>query len=65
MNKRIFSLVLAVVMLAALVSGCAPVPTQAPAGEAAGEAAGEPVTLEFTQWWDAGTARGLIQSADG
>ena len=30
MNKKIFSLFLAVVMLAALVSGCAPVPTQAP-----------------------------------
>ncbi len=51
MNKRIFSLFLAVVMLAAL-SGCAPVATQAPADEAAGEAAGETVTLEFTQWWE-------------
>ena len=62
MNKRIFSLVLAVVMLAALVSGCAPVPTQAPAGEAAGEAAGEPVTLEFTQWWDVELPEGSFRA---
>ncbi len=53
MNKKLLSLLAAVVMLAAIVAGCAPVAgPAAPAEEAAGEAAGETITLEFTQWWE-------------
>jgi len=56
MSKRAISLFLAVVMLAAIVAGCAPVapgaaPAAAPAADAAAAPAGEPVTLQFTQWW--------------
>jgi len=53
MNKKLLSLFATVVMLAAIVAGCAPVAgPAAPAEEAAGEAAGETITLEFTQWWE-------------
>lgn len=48
MNKRIFSLFLAVSLIVVLVAGCAPAPaptTQAPAAD-------QVVTLEFAQWWE-------------
>ncbi len=61
MNKRVISLFLAVVMLATIVVGCAPVSVQqAPAAAPAGQT----VTLEFTQWWEpelpAGAFRALM-----
>lgn len=71
MNKKIFSLFLAMALLATLVAGCAPVPAQpapaaAPAGEAAaGEAAapaGGEVTLEFTQWWEPELPEGAFRA---
>ena len=49
MNKKLLSLFAAVVMLTAIVAGCAPV--AGPAAPAA-ETAGETITLEFTQWWE-------------
>jgi multiple sugar transport system substrate-binding protein len=49
MNKKFVSLFLTVVMLAAIITGCAPVAT--PAAPAV-ETTGETVTLEFTQWWE-------------
>ncbi|MEZ4664904.1 MAG: extracellular solute-binding protein, partial [Caldilineaceae bacterium] len=61
MNTRAISLLMAVVMLAAIVAGCAPV--AAPAAPA-GDGGGEGVTLEFTQWWEpelpAGSFRALM-----
>ena len=52
MNKKLLSLLAAVVMLSAIVAGCAPVAGPAAPAEEAGEAAGETITLEFTQWWE-------------
>jgi multiple sugar transport system substrate-binding protein len=49
MNKKVISLLIALAMLASIVSGCTAV---APAGAPAAAAPeGEVVTLEFTQWW--------------
>jgi multiple sugar transport system substrate-binding protein len=60
MNKRVFSLLMVLALLATIFAGCTG--AVAPAGGAATEAApaadgteaaasGEPVTLQFSQWW--------------
>jgi multiple sugar transport system substrate-binding protein len=55
MKSRIVSLFLAVVMLVAMLAGCAPVATTSTPAETAAEpaaaATGDEVTLEFSQWW--------------
>ena len=64
MNKRVFSLVLAVVTIAAVLAGCA-VPAQAPAAApaAGGEAAaGAPVALKFQQWWEPELPKGEFRA---
>lgn len=73
MNKGVISLFLAVVMIAAITTGCAvQVAPATPAAQTAAETAAEPaaepaaeaVTLEFTQWWEpelpAGEFRALM-----
>ena len=65
MKTRIVSLFLAVILLVAMLAGCAPVATtSAPAGEPAAAATGAEVTLEFSQWWEpelpAGAFRALM-----
>lgn len=59
MNKKTMGLFLAVVMLAALLTGCT-APAAAPTTE--GGAAGETVTLEFTQWWEPELPEGAFRS---
>ena len=59
MNKGVVSLFLAIVMLAAIVTGCAPVAEPAaPAAESGGEA----VTLEFSQWWEPELPEGAFRA---
>jgi multiple sugar transport system substrate-binding protein len=50
MNKQIVSLLLMVVLLVTILSGCTIVAPAAPAEDAAAPS-GDVVTLEFTQWW--------------
>src|SRR6266508_5159772 len=62
MNKKVFSLFLAVVMFATMAAGCAPAATpaatqqpaatSAPGATEAPTTTGEAVTLEFQQWWE-------------
>ena len=67
MNKRVISLILAVVTIASLLVGCAaPVaaPSAAPAagGEAAAPASGEAVSLKFQQWWEPELPKGEFRA---
>src|SRR6266508_2806848 len=50
MNKKVFSLFLAVVMFATMAAGCAPAAT--PAATQAPSTSGGAGTLEFQQWWE-------------
>jgi multiple sugar transport system substrate-binding protein len=60
MTRKIISSLLAIVLLATLLAGCAPVATPAaPAAE--GEAAGD-ITLEFTQWWEPELPEGAFRA---
>jgi multiple sugar transport system substrate-binding protein len=63
MNKQIVSLLLMVVLLVTILSGCTIVAPAAPAEDAAAPS-GDVVTLEFTQWWEpelpAGAFRALM-----
>ena len=65
MNKKVISLILAVVMLAGVLAGCTTVAPAAPAAAPAGEAAapaGEPVNLQFTQWWEPELPKGEFRA---
>jgi multiple sugar transport system substrate-binding protein len=67
MNKKVISLLVALAMLASIVSGCTAVaPAPAPAADTGGDAAaapeGEVVTLEFTQWWEPELPEGAFRA---